>query len=329
MIKREKIFKYHQYLIAFCFIITINFFIPRLMPGDPFTFLSSDEGQVNTVFSNEDIEEYKAYYGLDKPLYVQGANYLKNLSRGDLGYSIFYKEKVLTIILNRLGWTFFIVLAASVLSGFIGVIFGCTSAYYKNSKFDKIMNIIFVALSELPSFLIGLLLLFVFAANLKWFPLSGGMTHFVEGEAVFVNLADRAHHAALPVFALSITMMGHYYLLSRASLIKVLDKSYIKTAKVKGLRRYRIIFVHALKNALLPIITHFFMSMGTMMGGAIIVENVFKYPGLGTMMRSAITMRDYTLIQGIFLFMAVFVLLMNYIADKVYRLVDPRINKDL
>ncbi len=329
MDKEKNAYKYKQYLIAFCFILAVNFFIPRLMPGDPFTFLSSEEGQVNSVFANEDIEKYKAYYGLDQPMHIQALNYIKNLARGDLGYSIFYKEKVINIILSRLAWTFFIVLAASILSAVLGVISGCTSAYYKNSKFDKIINIFFVAASEVPSFLVGLLLLFVFAANLKWFPLSGGMTHFVEGQGLLMNLDDRLHHAALPVLALSITMMGHYYLLSRASLIKVLDKAYIKTAKIKGLSKYRIIFAHALKNALLPIITHFFMSMGTMIGGAIIVENVFKYPGLGTMMRSAIGMRDYTLIQGIFLFMSIFVLLMNYLADRVYKFVDPRMRESL
>lgn len=326
---KRKSYKLQQYIIALCFILSINFLIPRLMPGDPFTFLSSDEGQVNSVFAQEDIEKYKAYYGLDKPMIAQAGSYIKNLLKGDLGYSIFYKEKVAKIIVDRLGWTFFIVISASFLSALFGIAFGCISAYYKGSILDKLLNFLFVALSEIPSFLIGLLLLFTFAANLKWFPLSGGMTHFSEGGSLTFNLYDKIRHAVLPVTSLAIAMMGHYYLLSRASLIKVMDKAYIKTAKAKGLKNHRVLFVHGLKNALLPMVTHFFMNMGTMMGGAVLVENVFKYPGLGTMMRSAIAMRDYTLIQGIFLFMTVIVLAMNYFADRVYKQIDPRIRESL
>lgn len=301
--------------------------IPRLMPGDPFTFLSAEEeGQVFISYSQEQIDKYKSYYGLDKPVYIQYGHYLVNLGKGDIGYSIYYNVSVLEMVSKRMLWTFGIVLAAIIISTVVGTIMGCLSAWYRDSIFDKLLYFLMVTVSEIPAFLVGILLLFILAGQFGLFPLFGGMTSFVEYDSFFQRVKDIAHHAFLPVLTLSLTRIGGFYLLSRNSMLAVLSKDYMRTARAKGLARVRIIFRHALKNAMLPVITRVFLSLGAMFGGAVLVENVFSYPGLGRLMREAVMLRDYVLIQGIFLFVAILVLVMNLLADIVYKKLDPRVS---
>ena len=323
---KDKRFKIKQYIITLICVITLNFFIPRLMPGDPFTFLSSEEGQVNTTFSHEDIERYKEYYGLDQPLGKQYLDYIIQLIKGNLGYSISYKEEVLIIIKGRILWTLFLVITSIVFSSIIGVVLGSISAYLKDSFSDKFLYLSFITLSEIPSFLIALLLMFYFSAQLKLFPLSGGVTHFLEFTSVGEKLYDILHHAILPVTSLIITGAGPFYLLARNSMIHILQKDYMRTARGKGLNKARIIFVHGFKNAMPPVITRIFLNLGSILGGAVLVENVFRYPGIGSLMREAVFLRDYPLIQGIFLIMTIFVLTMNYMAEVIYKKLDPRVN---
>lgn len=318
--------KISEYFITFFVIITLNFFVPRLMPGDPFTFLSSEEGQVTVTFSEEQINKYKAYYGLDKPLNVQYASYIKNLLKGNIGYSIYYNDSVINILGKRMLWTISIVIAAIFISCLAGTILGSLSAWYRNGLLDKVLYSIMIAISEIPAFLIGILFLFILAAKLEMFPLSGGMSTFAKFDGFAEMMIDVIHHAVLPVLTLSIVRLGEFYLLSRNSMISVLSKDYMRTARAKGIGDVRIIFRHALKNAMLPIVTRVFLSLGAVFGGAILVENVFNYPGLGRLMREAVMVRDYVLIQGIFLFVAVTVLTMNLAADIIYRKLDPRVS---
>ena len=312
--------------MTFLVILTLNFFIPRLMPGDPFIFLSSSEGQVTTTYSEEQIAKYKAYYGLDKPMIVQYTSYLTNLLQGNIGYSIYYNNSVLTVIGKRVIWTVSIVLAAIFISCLIGTVLGSLSAWYRNGAFDKVLYSFIIALSEIPAFLIGIMFLFILAAKLGLFPLSGGIKTFADYSNSGEKITDILHHAFLPVLTLSIVRLGEFYLLSRNSMIAVLTKDYMRTARAKGLHNKRIIFRHALKNALLPIVTRVFLSLGAVFSGAILVENVFNYPGVGRLMREAVMVRDYVLIQGIFLFVAVTVLTMNLLADIIYRRLDPRVS---
>lgn len=315
------------YIFTLCFIIIFNFLIPRLMPGDPFTNLSGEEGDVISTFSDEQIEKYKAYYGLDKSLGKQFVDYIKNLLKGNLGYSINYKESVWDIIKSRAKWTMPIVIISSLLACFFGVLLGSISAWNRDSKPDKVFYFIMLIISEIPSFLIGILFLFILAGSLKLFPLAGGKSTFANYANFFEAFKDYGHHAFLPILTLTISGMGPYYLLARSSMVTVLDKAYIKTAKSKGLKDRRVIFSHALKNSILPIITRLFISLGVIFSGAILVENVFTYPGIGSLMNQAIRLRDYPLIQGIFLFVAILVLLMNFLADRTYELLDPRVRK--
>lgn len=317
--------KFLEYFVIFFLILTLNFFLPRLMPGDPFTFLSSAEGEVHQNYTEEQIEEYKKYYGMDKPLGEQYKDYLVNLVQGNLGYSIYYNASVVSIVLKRAKWTLAITLASLIISTLIGSILGSLSAWYRNSLFDKSLYPIMILLSEIPSFLIAIILLFILGARFTFFPLSGGMTVFADYETNFQQFLDLVRHALLPTLALVLTQVGGFYLLARNSMITVMSKDYMRTAVAKGLSSKTIVFRHGLKNSMLPIVTRFFMSLGSVLGGAILVENVFNYPGIGRLMREAVTVRDYVLIQGIFLFVAFLVLIMNLLADIFYKKIDPRV----
>ena len=295
------------------------------MPGDPFTFLSSEEGGVHQNYTDEQIQEYKAYYGMDKPLYQQYKDYLGNLISGDLGYSIYYNDSVMRIVLNRAKWTLGITLSSLLISTLIGSILGSLSAWYRNSILDKSLYPLMILLSEIPSFLIAILLLFTLAAKIAFFPLSGGITVFAEYENGFRKFLDIVRHGILPTLSLVLSQLGGFYLLARNSMISVMSKDYMRTAQAKGLTSRRIVLRHGLKNSMLPIITRVFMSLGSVLGGAILVENVFNYPGLGRLMREAVSVRDYVLIQGIFLIVAFLVLTMNFLADVFYKKIDPRV----
>ncbi len=316
-----------EYIFIFFVIISLNFLIPRLMPGDPFTYLSSCNESEYVTYSEEQIERYKAYYGLDKPLKVQYRDYLKKTLKGDLGYSIYYNTKVISIIKNRVLWTMGITLVSLLISSFLGVILGSISAFKKDSIFDRFMYFINVVLSEIPSFLIAILLLFTLGAKSKLFPLSGGETVFSELTGL-ARFKDIIQHGFLPTLALILAQTGGFYLLARNSMITILSKEYMTTAEAKGLRKKRIVFKHGLKNAILPVVTKVFLSLGTILSGALLVENVFNYPGIGKLMKDAVFVRDYVLIQGIFLFVTVFVLVANLLSDIVYKRIDPRVRYD-
>ena len=167
------------YLLTFLIIITLNFFIPRLMPGDPFTSLSSEEGDITVIYSEEQIERYKRYYGMDRPIAEQYIGYLKNLLKGNLGYSIYYNQEVVSILKNRVPWTVAIVICSLIISSFLGTILGSISAWFRNSKLDKILYISMVFISEVPAFLMGILLLFLWQGDGVCF-LSGGMSMFTQ-----------------------------------------------------------------------------------------------------------------------------------------------------
>lgn len=314
-----------HYPLVLLTIITINFFLPRLMPGDPFLYLAVEGGTMSVTFSDEQIMQYKAYYGLDKPLAEQFGSYLAGLLRGDLGYSIYYNTAVLDIIFTRIPWTLFIVLSSLVICSLTGIIIGVISAWLRRKRADTVLYSGMILLSEIPAFLLGVFFLFVFAAKLRWFPLSGGISAFAAFESGSAWLRDILAHAALPVLTLTLSRLGDFYLLSRNSVLTVISKTYIQTARAKGLTNTRILFNHALRNALPPIIARIFMSLGALFGGSILVENVFNYPGIGRLMRDAVFVRDYVLIQGIFLFITLTVLVMNALADIIYKKLDPRV----
>ncbi len=312
------------YIITLLLLISLNFALPRLMPGDPFVHISGEEGEVVSEHSQEQLEYYRDYYGINEPIHRQYFTYLGEILTGDLGFSYYYNSDVSTIIMQRLPWTLLLVSLSTFFSIILGVILGSYSAEKRGKFQDKFTYLVMMIFSEIPAFLIGIFLLVILGAQLGLFPLSGGMSHFSELDSLFETTADILKHAALPVLTLSFSRVGGMYLLVRNSMTTVLSKDYIKTARAKGLSRFRIKYLHGLRNALLPLITRVCLQMGGIIGGAVLAENVFAYPGLGRMMTEAVFVRDYPLLQGIFLIMAVSVLLANILADFLYNKLDPR-----
>lgn len=324
IINKRKGLRIIEYLLTFMVIITLNFALPRMMPGDPFLHHSGDVDEVITFYSKEQIQYYREYYGLDRPLHEQYISYLKELSRGDLGFSYYYKDDVRSIIIRRLPWTLFLVISAMTLSILLGIVLGSYSAWRRNKWQDKALYTVLIIFSEIPAFLVGLALLIWFGATLKLFPLAGAVTHFAEFDTKWEKILDIMHHAALPILTLTLARTGGIYLLVRNSLGNVLTKDYIRTARAKGLKEFRVKYVHALRNALMPLFTRIAIQLGALIGGAILAENVFSYPGLGVLMREAVVVRDYPLIQGIFLVLALGVMTANILADFAYKYIDPR-----
>jgi len=307
-------------------ILAINFFLPRMMPGDPFTTTSSnDVGEDIIVMTEEQRLYYMNYYGLDRPLYEQFLVYMKNLMTGNLGRSIYYKMPVSDVILLHLPWTVLIVAGATVISTVSGVVLGTLSAKNRKNGSDRIMMTGMIAFAEIPSFLLGLILLLVFSVHLRTFPLAGAITPFADYNGLAEQAWDILYHAFLPVVTLSLSQLTGVYLLTRNTLITVTTKDYIRTARAKGLGEKTVWTRHALRNALLPVVTRTGFMIGIMMGGVVLVESVFSYPGIGMTLRSAVIGRDYPLIQGILLVIAVSILLCNLLVDKIYGKLDPRV----
>lgn len=315
-----------EYLLTVWVIVTLNFALPRVMPGDPFLFLGAEQGDEIAQFSQAQQDYYRSQYGLDRPLTVQYATYLGRLLKGDLGYSIYYNQGVTSILLRRLPWTLLLVTTAVGLSTLAGCLLGSLSAYYQGRRTDRWLYPAMITVSEIPAFLLGLVLLFTLAAGLKLFPLSGAMTHFAAYDGPWDIAMDIVRHAALPILTLTIVRTGGMYLLARNSMATVLTKDYLRTARAKGLHPLRILTRHTLRNAMLPIVTRVFLSLGGLVGGAILVENVFAYPGLGRLMREAVIVHDYPMIQGIFLLVTLSVMSANVFADQLYGRLDPRIH---
>jgi len=314
-----------SYLVTVWVIVTLNFLLPRMMPGDPFVHLSGDEGEDLPEFTEAQKSYYMEQYGFDAPLPVQYARYIVKLAHGDLGASVYFNSSVAAILARRLPWTLGLVIAAVTLSTIIGTFLGVVSAALRHQWADRLLFVGLILISEIPAFLMGLVILFIFGAALDLFPLSGGMSHFTGQMTIMEKAVDIAKHAALPVATLTLVRLGGVYLLARNSLVTVLEKDFMITARAKGLTKIRIFWRHALRNALLPIVTRVFMSLGALVGGAILVENVFNYPGLGKLLRESVMIQDYPLIQGIFLLVTLAVLSANFMADMVYRRLDPRV----
>ncbi len=311
-------------------VLVINFFLPRLMPGDPFDFLSVEEGNVTVTLTEDQIKFYKAYYGMDKPLGEQFINYITRAVTGDFGNSIYYNRPVRQMIVERITWTFALVFFSLIVSSLVGTLFGMISAYYTGKKtvVDGLLISIMTILSEIPDFMLGLFMLFIFAAKLKWFPLSGGATAFAEYDNLLEWLIDYGAHAALPCLVLVFSSLGDFFLLSRQSMLAVLKEPYVETARAKGLSKKRVMVNHVLINAFSPIIARIFMRLGMMIGGAVLVENVFAYPGVGRLMRESVSLRDYVMIQGIFFYVAILVLFFNILADLIYKRTNKRGNNE-
>lgn len=300
-------------LLAISIIIFVLF---AIMPGD---FYSS-----NMRLSPERLAQLRAAAGLDKPIWQRYLIWLGNTLHGNLGYSMQYNEPV-THVMNTYMWNSFLVAVITlVLSWTLAVIIGVYSATHQYSLFDRIVTVlVFVSLS-FPSFFIGLMMIKIFAVDLKILP-TGGMFNTGSESTGFARILEVAHHLIMPVGILTFLSTGSLTRYFRSGMIDVLRADFIRTARARGIKEHAIVFRHALRNALLPMITMLAFELPGLFSGAIITEQVFNWPGIGHVQLDSVTARDYQLMMTITMFLAALTILGNFLADIGYKLADPRI----
>lgn len=312
-----------KYIVLFFILLTIHFILPRIMKADPFVFLSSDGTEVAS-YTEEEILKYKQYYGLDMPLWRQYLNYLLDIFTGNLGYSIYFKEKVITLIFSRLVWTAGIVIFSLCISSVFGLFLGSFSAWNCQRKIDTVLYQEMVIISEIPSFLTANMILMFFIIKWRILPTAGGITPFIKIEFSWNFILDIIKHAILPSLTLTFLRLPDFYFVSRSAMLQQIQKKYVETAQAKSLGDIYILMKHCLPNAINPIMTRFLLSIQTMFNATLIVENVFKYPGIGKLIRDAVFYRDYLLLQGIFLVITIFILSISLLGENFYQTIEKR-----
>ncbi|MCF7927818.1 MAG: ABC transporter permease [Spirochaetales bacterium] len=300
-------------------IVTANFVIFRMAPGDPIRMMFRDPR-----VSAEQLAEQTEKFGLSGSLWDQYLAYMGNLLQGDLGLSFWQKRPVIDVIAERIPQTLMLVLTALALAVLIGTFFGALAGWKSGKKTDSIILSTSLTLYSIPSFAMGIVLLMVFAYILTIFPL-GGIRTPASGFTGIRSVLDVLWHMILPAFSIILWYVGEYILLTRSSMLDVLGQDYILTARAKGLRERLIRKRHALRNALLPVITITGVNLGFAVAGIIEAETVFSWPGVGRLIYDAVLKRDYPLLQGVFLVFAAAIILANFVIDLIYSFVDPRI----
>lgn len=311
-----------NYLVALAVILFLNFLLPRLLPGDPLQAIYGDEALL--AMTPEFKAELVRRLALDQSLGQQLVAYLGGLLRGDLGHSYYYQAPVLQVILGALPWTLLLVGSSLVLSTLAGVLLGIESGWRQGRAADKLLLVSLVFLSGFPDFFLGILLLLAFGVTWGLLPLAGALTPYA-GLQGLVLVADVVCHLLLPLAALTLVHLTGVYLLTRNTMVTTLEEAFVLTARAKGLPERTVRYRHAGRAALLPAVTQAGIGAGRVFTGALFVEIVFAYPGLGSLMHNALLARDYPLLQGILLVVAAAVLLANYLVDITYRRLDPRI----
>lgn len=301
-------------------VAVLNFSLVRLAPGDPATVLAGQSGAADEKF----VEQLRADFGLDKPVQWQLLQYVSKVMTFDLGYSYRQNKPVIEVILERLPNTLILTLTAFIFALITGVSLGIVSAWRRGTVVDNVISLVALLFYAMPIFFTGLLLLFVFSAKLEWLPGYGSQTVGPNLD-FFAAVLDRAKHLVLPVLTLGLFYTATYTRLTRASAIEVMHLDFIKTAKAKGLPTKRIRRAHVLRNALLPIITIAGMQAGQLIGGAVVVETIFGWPGIGRLAFDALLQRDYPVLLGIFFISSLMVVLFNVLTEFAYRAFDPRV----
>lgn len=313
--------KLFQYALVLFVAITINFGLPRLAPGDPLAYFF-DESTLKELTEAQKQAVLESV-GLGGSVWEQYITYLKGIFTWDFGTSITYALPVSEIMADKLVWTVVLILPALVLSAVIGVMIGAYSAWNRGKGRDVTFLTTMLTFQAVPGFWIGMLFIAVFAVQLGWFPTYGAVSIVQDGTTSgFVK--DVAWHLVLPIATLSIATVGSNYLLTRSSMLESLGQDYMTMAEAKGVSKKTLIFNHGLRNALLPIYTQFTMALGTLIGGSVVVETVFSYPGIGRLLYESVVARDFPMMQGVFLMITFGVIAANIFADLTYPLIDPR-----
>jgi peptide/nickel transport system permease protein len=311
-------------LSALIFLIVLNFILPRLLPGDPLLAIYGEEASLS--LSEEMKAELISEMGLNQSLPVQFGRYIGALARGDLGYSYSLNAPVRAIIARTLPWTALLVGTALLLSTLSGVVLGIESGWRKGHGPDRSILLMVIMLSGLPNFLVGVLLLLLFSVQLHWFPLGGAVTPY-SGLTGAALAQDVARHLVLPALSLAVVQLSETFMVTRSAMLGNITAPYVLTAAGKGLKKKVIQYRHAGRNSLLPVSARLGVAVGRALTGALFVEIVFAYPGMGLLIHQALLSRDYPLLQGIFLVMALIIIIANILADRLAFRLDPRLRE--
>ena len=301
-------------------IVVLNFGLLQLAPGDAADVLAGEAGAATPEY----MVQLRQKFGLDQPVYVRLAKYVGNIASFDLGFSFRHNQPVAQLILARLGPTLLLMVTVLLLAVGAGVLMGALAARHLNRWQDNMISLVAVLTYATPVFWAGLMLIVVFSVKLGWFPTSG-----MEAVAAFhtgwTRIADIAHHLVLPAVTLTLFYLALYTRLMRASIIEQSTMDYVTTARAKGLNERQVLLWHLLRNACLPVLTMAGVQAGALLGGAVVVETVFAWPGLGLLAYDSLFARDLNLLLGIFFVSACLVVAVNLAVDMLYALLDPRI----
>jgi peptide/nickel transport system permease protein len=310
-----------QYALVLLFAVTLNFMLPRMMPGSPLMFLVGEDAGFMTAEQRGQLLEA---FGLDQPMWRQYLIYLGNLATGNLGFSFQQGRPIAAIIADRLPWTLALVGTGLVAGTLLGVAWGTLAAWRRRSALDVGSVGVAMFFDSVPSFWLGMVFIAVFAAGLRWFPIYGAMTPGA-GLSGWPLLVDMARHLVLPLATLTLITIPGIFLIMRYSMLTVLGEQYVATARSKGVSDRAVMFRHAMRNALLPVATVFMLNVGFLVSGATVIETVFSYPGVGRLLFEAVLARDYPVLQATFFIITVSVIAANILADLLYPLIDPRV----
>ncbi|HBM79917.1 MAG TPA: ABC transporter permease [Clostridiaceae bacterium] len=314
------------YVLTLIVAVILNFLLPRLMPGNPVSAIAAraavgvtDQTAVQKVYEN-----YVKIFGIDKPLHVQFFHYIVNIFKGDFGVSfIYYPRTVSDILAKSIGWTIALQLPAILVGWFLGNLLGAVAAYIRKG-WDKGVLPAFLFLSNMPAFGMAILLLFFFGVHLKWFPTSLGYGYNMNPNMSLQFIGSVIYHYQLPFWSIVLITIGGQAIGMRSMSIYELDADYVKYSRFLGIKDSKVV-KYVFRNAMLPQITGLALSLGTMVGGALVAEIIFSYPGLGTTLLAAITGRDYPVISGCTLIITIMVLIANLAVEILYGFIDPRV----
>lgn len=316
------------YIVFVFFIISILMFcIYKATPGDPVRMMIGDTGNIEPERYQTMYDQYAELLGVNKPLPVQYFRWITNMLTGDFGYSSQYKRQVSQIIGVPMRNTVMLNLFSMIVVFVISIPLGIATAVKKNTVFDKAVQVITIIGYSMPSFVIALLTIYVFAIKLKWFPISGMKTAGLDASGIQETL-DIAKHMILPVLVMSVGGLGSITRYVRASMIDALRMDYIKTARAKGLKEKVVIYVHAFRNALIPVVTVTTWWIIGLFGGSVVIESMFAWKGLGSMLLDGLMQRDFAVVLTMQMFYVVLSLSGNVLMDIAYTLVDPRVRLD-
>lgn len=311
-----------QYALVLWAAVTLNFALPHLAPGDPVTYLYGGDA---VDLSPEQLADIRSGYGLDASVPEQYLRFWADLAHGDLGTSVQHNRPVVDVLAEHLPWTLLLVGLGTLGAAAVGASLGAWAAWLRGERADRALVGGVLAVDAMPGFWIAMMLVAVFSVRLGWFPSYGGVPVDVSGWDGAREIGERL---VLPTATLVLAMIGPFFLLTRAAMTVVLEEPFVRLARTKGIAERRVAVNHALRTALLPVYTNLTMALGAVISGAVVVETVFAYPGIGKLTYDAVVARDYPLLQGAFLIATVSIVAANLLADLTYPRIDPRVRHD-